>query len=52
MNNRSELILFITPRTVTDSADIGRVIEDLRRKMERLDSVFPRNRDAESPTLK
>jgi general secretion pathway protein D len=43
MNNRSELILFITPRTVTDSADIGRVIDDLRRKMERLDSVFPPN---------
>jgi len=43
MNNRSELILFITPRTVTDSADIGRVIDDLRRKMERLDSVFPSN---------
>jgi general secretion pathway protein D len=42
-NNRSELILFITPRTVTDSADIGRVIDDLRRKMERLDSVFPPN---------
>ena len=40
-NNRSELVLFITPRTVSDSADISRVIEDLRRKMERLDSVFP-----------
>ena len=40
-NNRSELILFITPRTVTDSIDIEHVIDDLRRKMERLDSVFP-----------
>jgi general secretion pathway protein D len=40
-NNRSELILFITPRTVSDSADIANVIDDLRRKMERLDSVFP-----------
>jgi general secretion pathway protein D len=40
-NNRSELVLFITPRAVTDSADMARVIDDLRRKMERLDTVFP-----------
>jgi general secretion pathway protein D len=40
-NNRSELVLFITPRVVNDSVDYARVIEDLRRKMERLDSVFP-----------
>jgi len=40
-NNRSELVLFITPRVVSDTVDYTRVIEDLRRKMERLDSVFP-----------
>ena len=40
-NNRSELVLFITPRVVNDSVDYSRVIEDLRRKMERLDDVFP-----------
>jgi len=40
-NNRSELVLFITPRAVTDSGEISRVIEDLRRKMETLDRVFP-----------
>ena len=40
-NNRSELVLFITPRVVNDSVDYSRVIDDLRRKMERLDSVFP-----------
>jgi general secretion pathway protein D len=40
-NNRSELVLFITPRVVSDAVDYTRVIEDLRRKMERLDSVFP-----------
>ncbi|HEX6137167.1 MAG TPA: type II secretion system secretin GspD [Casimicrobiaceae bacterium] len=40
-NNRSELVLFITPRAVTDSTDISRVIDDLRRKMETLDRVFP-----------
>ena len=43
-NSRSELVLFITPRTVTDSAEIAHAIDDLRRKMERLDSVFPPRR--------
>src|SRR5689334_14822381 len=40
-NNRSELVLFITPRAVTDSAEIANVVEELRRKMETLDRVFP-----------
>jgi general secretion pathway protein D len=40
-NDRSELVLFITPRVVNDTVDYSRVIEDLRRKMERLDDVFP-----------
>ena len=40
-NNRTELVLFITPRVVNDTVDYSRVIEDLRRKMERLDDVFP-----------
>ena len=40
-NNRSELVLFITPHTVTDSSQIQSTIEDLRRKMETLDRVFP-----------
>jgi general secretion pathway protein D len=40
-NIRSELVLFVTPRVVTDQADAEALIEDLRRKMERLDSVFP-----------
>jgi len=40
-NNRSELVLFITPHTVSDSNEIERTIEDLRRKMETLDRVFP-----------
>jgi len=40
-NNRSELVLFITPHTVTDSTDIQNTIDDLRRKMETLDRVFP-----------
>ena len=40
-NNRTELVLFITPRVVSDVADVARVIDDLRRRMERLDEVFP-----------
>ena len=41
-NNRTELVLFVTPRVVENEGDIGRVIDDLRHKMERLDEVFPR----------
>jgi general secretion pathway protein D len=41
-NNRTELVLFITPRVVENEADVGRVIDDMRRKMERLDEVFPK----------
>ncbi len=40
-NDRSELVLFITPRVVSGSTDYTSVIEDLRRKMETLDRVFP-----------
>ena len=44
--DRTELILFITPRVVENEADYRRVIDDLRRKMERLDDVFPRTKTA------
>ena len=40
-NDRTELILFITPHVVENEVDITRIIDDLRHKMERLDSVFP-----------
>ncbi|HJU22507.1 MAG TPA: type II secretion system secretin GspD [Casimicrobiaceae bacterium] len=40
-NDRSELVLFITPHTVNDTEDIQQTIEDLRRRMETLDRVFP-----------
>ena len=40
-NNRTELVLFITPRVVEDEKDIGLVIDDLRRRMEYLDRMFP-----------
>jgi len=44
--DRTELILFITPRVVENEVDYRRVIDDLRRKMERLDEVFPRPKTA------
>jgi general secretion pathway protein D len=41
-NNRSELVLFITPQVLESESDYQRVIEDLRRKMEQIEDVFPR----------
>jgi general secretion pathway protein D len=40
-NNRTELVLFITPRVVANEVDVTRIIDDLRRKMDQLDGVFP-----------
>ena len=40
-NNRTELVLFITPRVVENEKDIGAVIDDLRKRMEYLDRMFP-----------
>lgn len=40
-NNRTELVLFITPRVVETKADIGAAIDELRRKMENLDALIP-----------
>ena len=34
-------MLFITPRVVENEVDITRVIDDLRRRMENLDRLFP-----------
>ncbi|HXU54531.1 MAG TPA: type II secretion system secretin GspD [Casimicrobiaceae bacterium] len=41
-NNRTELVLFITPQVLESESDYQRVIEDLRRKMEQIEDVFPR----------
>jgi general secretion pathway protein D len=41
-NNRTELIMFITPRVVENEIDIRNVIDDLRRRMSRLEDDFPR----------
>jgi general secretion pathway protein D len=44
-NNRTELVLFITPRVVETETEVEQVIDGLRRRMERLDDVFPIDRD-------
>ncbi|MEO6593753.1 MAG: type II secretion system protein GspD, partial [Planctomycetota bacterium] len=40
-NDRTELVLFITPRVVETDIDIRGAIEDLRKKMDNLDRLFP-----------
>jgi general secretion pathway protein D len=40
-DNRTELVLFVTPRVMETEVDMRNVIDDLRRRMERLDDVFP-----------
>jgi len=39
-NNRTELVMFITPRVVESELDLKSVVDDLRRRMERLDDSF------------
>jgi general secretion pathway protein D len=38
---RSELVLFVTPRVVETQNDMRAIVEDLRKRMERLDELFP-----------
>ena len=45
-NNRTELVLFIAPKIVESGADFRRVMDDLRRRMEQLDDVFPKDKTA------
>ena len=40
-DNRSELVLFVTPRTVETQGDMRGIIDDLRRRMERLEDAVP-----------
>ena len=40
-DNRTELVLFITPRVVDNEVDYDGVMNDLRRRMEGLDRLFP-----------
>ena len=38
---RTELVLFVTPRVVDTEFDVRNAVDDLRRRMERLDSAYP-----------
>jgi general secretion pathway protein D len=38
---RTELVLFVTPRVLDTDFDVRNAVDDLRRRMERLDSVYP-----------
>ena len=40
-SDRTELVLFITPRVVENEVDMRGAIDDLRRKMENMDRLFP-----------
>jgi general secretion pathway protein D len=40
-NNRTELVMFITPRVIETEADLKGVIDDLRKKMNWMDELFP-----------
>ena len=40
-DERTELVLFITPRVVENEFDIRGVLDDLRRRMDRLEGTFP-----------
>jgi type II secretory pathway component GspD/PulD (secretin) len=40
-NNRTEPVIFITPGVVENESDVRRVFDELRRRMETRDGVFP-----------
>lgn len=40
-NNRTELVLFITPRVVESQTDIAAVVQEMRRRMENMDALVP-----------
>ncbi len=47
--NRTELVMFITPRVVENEIDLKATIEDLRRRMQQIDDTFDVFRRAKSP---
>ena len=49
--NRAELVLFVTPKVVENEYDARGVIDDLRRRMERLDLAFPPSRPGGQPEV-
>jgi general secretion pathway protein D len=48
-NNRTELVMFITPRVVENEIDITSIIDDLRRRMGQLEDQFPRGKPPPPP---
>jgi general secretion pathway protein D len=50
-NNRTELVMFITPRVVETEIDLKNVVDDLRRRMEKIDDTFDVFKRAGSPIL-
>ncbi len=47
--NRTELVLFVTPRVLETEFDTRSVVDELRRRMERLDASFPATRPGGAP---
>jgi general secretion pathway protein D len=47
--NRTELVMFITPRVVEGEVDLKGTIEDLRRRMQQIDDTFDVFRRAKAP---
>jgi general secretion pathway protein D len=45
-DNRTELVLFVTPRVVETMSDINTVINDLRRRMDSIDELFPGGKES------
>ncbi len=51
-NNRTELIMFITPRVVHNETDMKGIMDDLRKRMDSLDQFFPGTKsDVAAPPL-
>ena len=49
--NRTELVMFITPRVVETEIDLKSTIEDLRRRMQQIDDTFDVFRRARAPDV-
>ena len=49
--NRTELVLFVTPKVVDNEYDTRGVVDDLRRRMERMDATFPAQRPGGPPAV-
>ena len=49
--NRTELVLFVTPKVVEHEYDTRGVVDDLRRRMERMDATFPAVRPGGPPAV-